>query len=97
MSMTTEEEKNMTSMLDMVTYTYDTEIANYSLDEYEDLLDEDEDSLVRVLKFSRGEKTHLVVVTPYGQLKCVPKRVPQDLLIQICNSSIDLILDAVDG
>ena len=31
-------------MLDMVTYTYDTDIANYSLDEYEDLLDEDEDS-----------------------------------------------------
>ena len=54
MSMTTEEEKNMTSMLDMVTYTYDADISNYSLDEYEELLDEDEDSLVRVLKFSRG-------------------------------------------
>ena len=45
MSMTTKEEEQQTSLLDMVTYTYDTEIANYSLDEYEDLLDEDEDSL----------------------------------------------------
>ena len=43
MSMTTEEEQQ-TSLLDMVTYTYDADIANYSLDEYEDLLDEDEDS-----------------------------------------------------
>ena len=77
MSMTTEEEKNMTSMLDMVTYTYDADIANYSLDEYEDLLDEDEDSLVRVLKFSRGEKTHLVVVTPYGQINVCLKKCPR--------------------
>ena len=97
MSMTTKEEEQQTSLLDMVTYTYDTEIANYSLDEYEDLLDEDEDSLVRVLTFSRGNKKHMVVVTPYGQIKCVPKKVPQDLLIQICNSSIDLMIGCIDG
>ena len=46
MSMTTKEEEQQTSLLDMVTYTYDTEIANYSLDEYEDLLDEDEVGLL---------------------------------------------------
>ena len=42
----------------MVTYTYDTEIANYSLDEYEDLLDEDEDSLVRVLNLVEAKEAY---------------------------------------
>ena len=47
MTITTEQEKIYTDMLDMLTWKLEKEITNYALEHQEDLLDEEEGYLSR--------------------------------------------------
>ena len=89
--MTTPEKETQTELLDILQNQMAETIFNYSLDEIEDLNDEEYDQIVRTMYFSRGDKSHWVVITPYGQIRSSSKSSPKDLMIQICNAAIEMV------
>ena len=72
------------------------DIYNYDLEGYTDLhLDSlNESQLVtRQITFSRGNKTHYVVLNPVGQIRAMSVDTPPDLIQQISNTSISMMYD----
>jgi hypothetical protein len=94
--MTTTEQQNQTELLDILQKHLEEIIYNYALDEVEDLNDEEYDQIVRTMHWSRGDKDHWVVITPYGQIRSTSKSSPKDLIVQISNATIDLYATAFD-
>lgn len=84
--MTEAEKRSFVEMLDVLQATLEEEITNYSLESTEDLNDEENDWVSRVLWFSRGVNEFFVVLTPYGEIRASHKRISRELLSQIANS-----------
>ena len=95
--MTDIEEANDIRLLNLLEKTLEADIFNYALERTEDLLDEDEDEIVRALFWSVGVEEYCVVVTPLGCIKEAMKTkteegtkndgtLPSDLLLQVFNS-----------
>ena len=93
--MTEVEKRSFVEMLDALQLTLEEEITNFSLDSIEDLNDEENDWVSRVLWFSRGVNEFFVVLTPYGVIRASHKRIPRDLLIQITNAVNGFIYDSL--
>ena len=83
-------------MLDILQEQLEEVISNYALDQVEDLNDEEYDQIVRTMYFSRGNKEHWVVMTPYGQIRSSSKSTPKDLIVQIGNAAIELLHDSLE-
>jgi len=94
--MTTPEQTTQKELLDLLQQQLEQLIANYALDETEDLTDEEYDQIVRTMYFSQGTKNHWVVMTPYGQIRSLSKTTPKDLIIQIGNASLELVYSSLD-
>lgn len=94
--MTTKEMENQIELLDLLQDQIEECISNYALDEVEDLNDEEYDQIVRTMYFSRGCKEHWIVLTPYGQIRSTSKALPNDLIVQINNASIELWFSALE-
>jgi hypothetical protein len=93
--MTEAEKRSFVEMLDVLQSILEAEITNYSLDSTEDLNDEENDWVSRVLWFSRGGKEFFVVLTPYGEIRASHKRIPRELLIQITNNVNGFIYESL--
>lgn len=91
MTITAEDKKIYTDMLDMLTWKLEKEITNYALDDQQDLLDEEEGYMSRSLKWSRGTKTHRMVINPYGQFRWVQEKTPSNLLVQVTNTNLETV------
>jgi len=89
MTITEEDRKVFVDMLDMITWRLEKEITNYSLESQEDLVDEEEGYMSRSLTWSRGTKTHQMVINPYGQFRWVQEKTPTNLLVQVTNSNLE--------
>jgi hypothetical protein len=83
-------------LLDILQEHLEEFISNYALDQVEDLNDEEYDQIVRTMYFSRGNKEHWVVMTPYGQIRSSSKSTPKDLIVQIGNASIELFYASLE-
>lgn len=94
--MTTSEQETQTQLLDILQEQLEEVISNYALDQVEDLNDEDYDQIVRTMYFSRGNKEHWVVMTPYGQIRSSSKSTPKDLIVQIGNAAIELLYASLE-
>lgn len=94
--MTTSEQETQTQLLDILQEQIEEVISNYALDQVEDLSDEEYDQIVRTMYFSRGNKEHWVVMTPYGQIRSSSKSTPKDLIVQIGNASIELLYASLE-
>jgi hypothetical protein len=94
--MTTSEQETQTQLLDILQEQLEEVISNYALDQVEDLNDEEYDQIVRTMYFSRGNKEHWVVMTPYGQIRSSSKSTPKDLIVQIGNASIELLYASLE-
>jgi hypothetical protein len=94
--MTTSEQETQSQLLDILQEHLEEFISNYALDQVEDLNDEEYDQIVRTLYFSRGNKEHWVVMTPYGQIRSSSKSTPKDLIVQIGNASIELFYASLE-
>lgn len=94
--MTTSEQETQTQLLDILQEQLEEVISNYSLDQVEDLEDEEYDQIVRTMYFSRGNKEHWVVMTPYGQIRSSSKSIPKDLIVQIGNAAIELLYASLE-
>ena len=89
--MTTTDKKTQTELLDILQNQLEESICNYALDDIEDLNDEEYDQIVRTMYFSRGNKSHWVVITPYGQIRSSSRSSPKDLMVQIGNAAIEMV------
>lgn len=94
--MTISEQETQTQLLDILQEQLEKVISNYALDQVEDLNDEEYDQIVRTMYFSRGNKEHWVVMTPYGQIRSSSKSTPKDLIVQIGNASIELLYASLE-
>jgi len=94
--MTTSEQETQTQLLDILQEQLEEVISNYALDQVEDLNDEEYDQIVRTMYFSRGNKEHWVVMTPYGQIRSSSKSTPKDLIVQIGNAAIELLYSSLE-
>jgi hypothetical protein len=94
--MTTSEQETQSQLLDILQEHLEEFISNYALDQVEDLNDEEYDQIVRTMYFSRGNKEHWVVMTPYGQIRSSSKSTPKDLIVQIGNASIELFYASLE-
>ena len=91
MTITAEEKNTYIDMLDVLTWQLEKEISNYALESHEDLMDESEGYMSRSLKWSRGTKTHRMVINPYGQFRWVEDKTPKNLLVQITNTNLETV------
>jgi hypothetical protein len=94
--MTTAEQDTQTQLLNILQEQLEECISNYALEQIEDLNDEEYDQIVRTMYFSRGNKEHWVVMTPYGQIRSTSKSTPKDLIVQIGNASIELLYASLE-
>ena len=93
--MTATEQKNYEELHSIMTYMVEREIGNYVLEETEDLYDEKNDMMLRAYRWSRGEKEHWIVLSPFGQIRMTYKDTPKNLIVQLHNIAVEMIMDAV--
>ncbi len=91
--MNTNHEDYYNDMLDNLHDSYEKYIFNYSLDDWENLSDDNESMMHRNLIFSRGDKDYFVVVNPAGQIITMHPDTPTDLVVQISNCSITCLYE----
>ena len=93
--MTDQEKQSRIKVLDVITKQYETVIANYSLDETEDLNDEEYDDVIRAFWFSRGDKNWFVCMNIGGYIRAQSPGVPADLIVQMHNEYLSVLEDFV--
>jgi hypothetical protein len=71
--------------LDVIEELLGNEISSFALEDQENLFDEEFNEIIRKFEFSRGLKTHLVVIGPDGFIRWMSKGFPSILLQEIHN------------
>lgn len=71
--------------LDVIEKLLGNEISSFALEDQENLFDEEFNEIIRKFAFSRGLKTHLVVIGPDGFIRWMSKGFPSILLQEIHN------------
>ena len=71
--------------LDVIEKLLGDEISSFALEDQENLFDEEFNEIIRKFEFSRGLKTHLVVIGPDGFIRWMSKGFPSSLLQEIHN------------
>jgi hypothetical protein len=73
-------------------------IASYALQNPENIYDEKSQQVLRLLEFSRGLKTHQIVMAPDGFIRWISKGFPSSLLLEIHNVLLGVeVLEETDG
>lgn len=74
--------------LDAIQAVLEDSIADYALENPENLYDEDQQKILRKLEFSKGTKLFCLVVSPYGRWHLMNQKFPRLLLMEIHNALI---------
>ena len=82
---------NENTCLDMIEETLETDIASYELINSENIYDDEIDIVYRGYTFNRGNEDYKIAISPTGLIKCVSTDIPNQLIIEISNSLIDLL------
>jgi hypothetical protein len=82
------EKEDDLSALDAIQAVLENNIADYALENPENLYDEDQREILRKLEFSKGTKSFCLVVSPDGHCHLMNQKFPCLLLMQIHNALI---------
>ena len=82
---------NENTCLDMIEETLETDITSYELIKTENIYDDEIDIVYRGYTFNRGNEDYKIAISPTGLIKCVSTDIPNQLIIEISNSLIDLL------
>tara|TARA_Y100000401_G_scaffold110948_1_gene108664 strand:+ start:2240 stop:2587 length:348 start_codon:yes stop_codon:yes gene_type:complete len=93
--MNIENQSEYTDMLEALTWELERSISNYVLQSTQDVIDEDNDLIVRSLEWERGNKSYSIVITPYGQIRYMTKDIPINLIHQVVNTNIETMWDII--
>ena len=77
--------------LDMIEETLETDITSYELINSENIYDDEVDIIYRGYTFNRGNEEYKIAISPSGLIKCYSFDIPNQLIIEISNSLIDLL------
>ena len=82
---------NENTCLDMIEETLEGDITSYELINSENIYDDEVDIVYRGYTFNRGNEEYKIAISPTGVIKCVSTDIPNQLIIEISNSLIDLL------
>ena len=82
-----EKEEDLRS-LDAIQAVMEDSIADYALENPENLYDEYRQKILRKLEFSKGTKSFCLVVSPYGHWHLMNQKFPRLLLMEIHNALV---------
>jgi hypothetical protein len=74
--------------LDAIQAILESSIADYALENPEDLYDQDQQEILRKLEFSKGTKSFCLVISPDGHWRLINQKFPRLLLMEIHNALI---------
>ena len=74
--------------LDAIQAILEDNVADYALENPENLYDEDQREILRKLEFSKGTKSFCLVVSPYGHWHLMNQKFPRLLLMEIHNALV---------
>ena len=74
--------------LDAIQVILEDSIADFALEDAENLYDEDNQEMLRKLEFSKGTRSFILVITPDGYWRLLDGRFPRRLLMEIHNALI---------
>ena len=74
--------------LDAIQAILEDSIADYALEDAENLFDEDQQEILRKLVFSKGIRSFWLVITPDGNWRLINQKFPRLLLMEIHNALI---------
>ena len=84
------------AVLDLIQYKLETQISYAAIIEAEDLYHEEIDQVVKRIRWSRGDKTHEMVISPYGQICAAEKRTPTQLMMDVSNRIVWSVTELFD-
>lgn len=79
------EQEEDISFLNIIQDLIEENISAFVLEDPENLYDEKNQQILRNIEFSRGTKSHLIVVAPDGFILGISKGFPRTLLLDIHN------------
>ena len=82
---------NENTCLDMIEETLEGDITSYELINSENIYDDEVDIVYRGYTFNRGNEDYKIAISPTGLIKCVSTDIPNQLIIEISNSLIELL------
>ncbi len=76
-------------LLDRVQMFIEDQIYSYVIEEIEDIFNEDDDEIQRIITFNRGMKSECVIISPDGLFKgAYGDELPPELVMSLANSLI---------
>ena len=105
--MTKTQEANDIALLDLLQEELEDAIYNYAVEETEDLLDEEEDVILRALHWSVGLSKYVVVIHPLGFVKTLfalsddddegeAAGIPDNFVLQVTNTILSFTHETYD-
>ena len=74
--------------LDAIQAVLEDNIADYALENPENLYDEDQRKILRKLEFSKGTRSFCLVISPDGNWHLINQKFPRLLLMEIHNALV---------
>jgi hypothetical protein len=74
--------------LDAIQAVLEDNVADYALENPENLYDEDQREILRKLEFSKGTRSFCLVISPDGHWRLMNQKFPRLLLMEIHNALI---------
>jgi hypothetical protein len=73
-------------LLDILQEVLEESIPSYAIENPENLYDEECNEIIRKLEFSKGLRSHILVMSPLGILRMISDDFPRSLLLKIHNA-----------
>ena len=78
--------------LNVIQDVLEESIGSYAIQNPENIYDEEYEQILRVLEFSRGMKTHQIVMEPDGFIRCISPKFPRALLLEVHNALVGIVV-----
>ena len=74
------------SLLDILQEVLEESISSYAIENPENLYDEEHSEIIRKLEFSKGLRSHFLIMSPLGILRMISDAFPLSLLVKVHNA-----------
>ena len=86
-----EKEENIID-LNILQDVLEESIGSYAIQNPQNIYDEEFEQILRLLEFSRGLKTHQIVIAPDGIIRFLSPKFPSALLLEIHNALVGIVV-----
>jgi hypothetical protein len=85
------------ALLDILQEVLEESIPSYAIENSENLFDEEYNEIIRKLEFSKGLRSHFLLMSPDGILRMISNSFPRSLLVKVHNALITYSMDLADN